>query len=150
VVVEEPPVDLVRAAVLPGLPPVAPVTAALAADRFRSRLNHSFGTCADAAHMNAFLGIVNGYQVTVDELWIKIRVTDWSMLTYLEDHGHAVTTLLDGASSSTLTSGKVYPDVNAIVDALRWAPQDWYHYTGEGYTGWRHAGDDTLTTPNFD
>lgn len=51
-----------------------------------------------------------------------------------------MTTLRDGANSSLLPGAR-YPNVNAVVDALRWAPQDRHHYTGEAYTGWRHSGD---------
>jgi len=109
--------------------------------------NIHYGTCLEAARINAFLGVVNGYDVQ-----------RWNMYSYGKPiDGHAVTSLQDSSGVYYLSWGVSHDLFATIQQKLanwypnwqsQWAiPLDWQDDIGWQPTGW---SDMTLLTPDFD
>jgi hypothetical protein len=115
--------------------------------------NKRYGTCIQAAKMDAWLGIVNAYPTYVS----TIAGPGWNNITKRTERiGHAIAQLYDGKSWHTLTwGGTRYRDVHEVARGLGWV--HWYKamgYThnrvwGEQYVHWGEGRHDDIIEPNW-
>jgi RHS repeat-associated protein len=107
--------------------------------------NNRFGTCVQAAKMNAWLGMVNGYETHV---W-TIAGTRWDAASGTYVHkAHALAELSDGTKTSVLTWGETkYETVNDVAKSLRYSPYTHDRVTGEEYLDWGQSLNDDIIDP---